>query len=470
MTPTLIKTLGAGVLACGVTALASSGPLSAQTVTTEPAGAQAFSPENAILNTAIPFSVGAREAQQALRGSFGWATFQEGLVQGSYFRFDPDGYARFSPSPRLDTDVFEVICRPRTYVCMARKGPMTLTLSSTGQVQLKLEQSTTQDQFFLNDGFAELQIPARIIGTLDQQLETLLGSGGTLVTRRNGNVLEEVPLTGFPVVTAYLRWLVARQDYAVLPTNWPVPRTGGPNPDALTQPVNWNGAGRAVAVPVAVDPAQIPADSDAALPAEQAIQDVNSAANMPLAGTNPAAPSDATLAALQAEVAVLRDMLIAQTGAGGTQMPAAFGTASPLNSAPRTHWTRDPSLQSDLLSLEQELGAMTDPQDPMPADAPPAMPEDFGEEARHLHYLTVSMGLDAKTALMILQLRASDESLIETSDPPTAVDLLSGLTPALPLPSDMAVQHAAQLESSRSGSASGDDYQPLTDYFRSLAN
>ena len=95
----------------------------ASTVTledTRPSGAEAFTPDNAILNTAVPFAVGAREAQQSLRTAFGWPTFQEGLVKGVYFRFDPDGYARFSPSPRLDTDVFEVICRPRTYTCMAR--------------------------------------------------------------------------------------------------------------------------------------------------------------------------------------------------------------------------------------------------------------------------------------------------------------------------------------------------------------
>ncbi|MEC8574047.1 MAG: hypothetical protein VXZ09_10465, partial [Pseudomonadota bacterium] len=91
-----------------------SQPASAQ-VQAPPRGPEVFASENAILDTSLPFAIGAREAQQALRGSFGWPTFQEGLVEGVYFRFDPDGYARFSPSPRLDTDVFEVICRPRTY-------------------------------------------------------------------------------------------------------------------------------------------------------------------------------------------------------------------------------------------------------------------------------------------------------------------------------------------------------------------
>ena len=86
----------------------------------QPRSNEAFASENAILDTSVLFAIGAREARQELRGSFGWPTFQEGLVEGVYFRFDPDGYARFSPTPRLDTDVFEVICRPRTHSCTAR--------------------------------------------------------------------------------------------------------------------------------------------------------------------------------------------------------------------------------------------------------------------------------------------------------------------------------------------------------------
>ncbi|MEM1302079.1 MAG: hypothetical protein AAGH17_05810 [Pseudomonadota bacterium] len=456
MTPKLIKTLIAGVLASGVAALAIPGAPLAQSMTTEPAGAQAFSPENAIVNTAIPFGVGAREAQQALRGSFGWATFQEGLVLGSYFRFDPDGYARFSPSPRLDTDVFEVICRPRTYVCMARKGPMTLTLNSTGHIQIKLEQSTAQDQFFLNDGFSELQVPPRVLGTLDQQLEALLSSGGTLVTRRNGNVLEEVPLTGFPVVAAYLKWVTARQDYTVLPADWPVPRSGGPNPDTLTQPVNWTGAGRPVAVPVATDPALIPPNGLAATGGSSA------------AGTG--TQSGETLAALQAEVAFLRDMLIAQTGAGvqpatshsAVTMPG-FGTQQPQV----TSWTREPSLQADLAALEQDLSIARPATQHDRSDAGHSMatlPDDFGEEAKHLHYLTVRMGLDAKTAIMILQLRQSDETLMTDAKPTSAVEVLSGLTPTTSQTALIGLSTAPLLASPAT------DYQPLTDYFQGLTN
>ena len=70
--------------------LGLSFPVSAQKVTAD--DSDSFTPENAILDTSILFAIGAREARQELRGSFGWPTFQEGLVEGVYFRFDPDGY------------------------------------------------------------------------------------------------------------------------------------------------------------------------------------------------------------------------------------------------------------------------------------------------------------------------------------------------------------------------------------------
>jgi hypothetical protein len=80
-----------------------------------------FDAANAVINTDQLFAIGAREGSQAIRGSFGWPTFQKGLVDRVYFRFDPDGYARFAATPRLDTDVFEVHCKPRTKQCTALK-------------------------------------------------------------------------------------------------------------------------------------------------------------------------------------------------------------------------------------------------------------------------------------------------------------------------------------------------------------
>ena len=150
----------------------------AQTALTPPE--DSFASENAVLDTSILFAIGAREARQELRGAFGWPTFQEGLVDGVYFRFDPDGYARFSPTPRLDTDVFEVICRPRTYTCLGRRGPVQVTLTNRGQLQLQIEGVTDADSFAVAEGIEELPLPRTILQPLDPRLETLLGSGGDL--------------------------------------------------------------------------------------------------------------------------------------------------------------------------------------------------------------------------------------------------------------------------------------------------
>ena len=187
--------------------------------------AETFTSENAILDTSILFAIGAREALQELRGSFGWPTFQEGLVEGVYFRFDPDGYARFAPTPRLDSDVFEVICRPRTFSCMGRKGLLSFMLNDRGLLQLTLENAVEGDRFFVVEGITELEVPARIVQPLDGQLEVLLGSSDELIIRRGQNEVDRVSLAGFNAVAAYLRWIKARQDYTVLPRGWPVPNS-----------------------------------------------------------------------------------------------------------------------------------------------------------------------------------------------------------------------------------------------------
>lgn len=225
---------------CLSVAILSGGwaPASGQPAIAQDRSAEAFASENAVLDTAIPFAIGAREARRALRGAFGWPSFQEGLVEGVYFRFDPDGYARFAPTPRLDVDVFEVICRPRTYTCAARKDGLEVFLTDRGQLQMRLENALAGDLFFVSEGVSEIQVPERILQPLDVQLELLLGTGGELSTRRGGTEVSRVSLKGFSAVSAYLRWIVARQDYAVSPRGWPVPNaetTGG-----MTKPAAWN--------------------------------------------------------------------------------------------------------------------------------------------------------------------------------------------------------------------------------------
>ncbi len=199
-----------------------------------------FDSENAILDTSILFSIGAQEASQSLRGSFGWPTFQEGLVEGVYFRFDPDGYARFSPVPRLDVDVFEVICRPRTYNCLARKGDLNIFLNARGQLQLKIEGIAEGDRFYLAEGVSEIELPESILQPLDNRFEALLLAGGELIVRRGGEEFERVSLVGFSASSTYLRWIAARQDYSILPRGWPVPNSRADTPGNVTQPTTWN--------------------------------------------------------------------------------------------------------------------------------------------------------------------------------------------------------------------------------------
>jgi hypothetical protein len=202
--------------------------------------ADSFTSENAILDTSILFAIGAREARQELRGSFGWPTFQEGLVEGVYFRFDPDGYARFSPSARLDKDVFEVICRPRTSACIGRKNGLAVALTSRGTLQLRMENIVETDQFFVADGITELQLPQNILHPLDPRLELLLSSGGELVIKRRDAEADRISLVGFAAVAAFLRWVSAGQDYVVLPRDWPVPNAPTSTTAlGLTQVANW---------------------------------------------------------------------------------------------------------------------------------------------------------------------------------------------------------------------------------------
>lgn len=192
----------------------------------EPGG---FAPENAILNTAVPFAIGAREARQDLRGSFGWPTFQEGLVEGVYFRFDPDGYARFAPSPRLDTDVFEVLCRPGTTNCLARKGDFSVFLNTQGALQLRVDDYRDSDTIFVSEGVTEIQLPPQVMMPLDARLESLLSVGGDMIIRRGDTENSRTSLTGFGAVTTYLRWVASNQNPSAFPNGWPIPSATTPS-------------------------------------------------------------------------------------------------------------------------------------------------------------------------------------------------------------------------------------------------
>ncbi len=181
----------------------------------------------AILDTAIPFAIGSREGEQTIRGSFGWPTFQEGFVQGVYFRFDPDGYARFSKSPRLDEDVFEVICDAGTTKCIAKKNSLEIGLTAQGQPHLNIIGLTPNDRFFISDRKSELPLPQSILGPIDQRLEVLLSTDGDLIVRRELETLQTFSLVGFSATVTYLRWISQNQSSFIFPRGWPVPSQQG---------------------------------------------------------------------------------------------------------------------------------------------------------------------------------------------------------------------------------------------------
>ena len=193
-----------------------------------------------ILDTSVLFAIGAREAEQALRGSFGWPTFQEGFVDRVYFRFDPDGYARFSTSPRLDEDVFEVICAESSTACLAKKPSLQIGLTVEGKVQIKIADITPQDTFFVSDRKSELPLPPTILEPLDARLETLLASGGHLIVKRQVETVQEISLAGFSAVATYLRWVAQGQSPRVFPRGWPVPaQVNAIQVGGLTQADAW---------------------------------------------------------------------------------------------------------------------------------------------------------------------------------------------------------------------------------------
>ncbi len=229
----IVKTVITGV--CISCILLNPSSLSAQTV-----DQTGFEQSTAILDTNVLFAIGAREADQAIRGAFGWPTFQEGFVEGVYFRFDPDGYARFSPSPRLDEDVFEIVCAKASTACIAKKNVLEVGLTPSGEIQIQLSGITPQDSFFVSDRKSELPLPPSILGPLAPRLEALLSGGGDLIIKREVEVIQTISLVGFSAVATYLRWVSQKQSPRVFPRGWPVPAQSLSQTSAgLTQPDQW---------------------------------------------------------------------------------------------------------------------------------------------------------------------------------------------------------------------------------------
>lgn len=426
--------------------------------TSSPAPEDSFASENAVLDTSILFSIGAREARQELRGAFGWPTFQEGLVEGVYFRFDPDGYARFAPSPRLDTDVFEVICRPRTLVCMGRKDSLQITLNNRGQVQLELANISEQDQFILSDGISELPLPPAILQPLEPRLELLLAAGGELVVRRNNNEVKRLSLAGFGAVVPYLRWVAARQDYTVLPRGWPVPNAAaGHDTPGLTQTSLWN--------------SPMPQPHVVTQPAA----DMAPATGMPQVG--------ADVAEVRGELNVLRAMLLdRQSPQGATSAPAQDAPNVDARLAELMQMVA--TLQSELTRLQESGNQAAAPSAPPPHMAaaqpvlgavPAPQTSDPRAVARHLEYLMTEIGLAPDVALMVVQQAQQSQQaaadVVATQHDQVVNDILQELRAQLP--DGGAVTYpdtqTGAFGTPRYSAVPNGEYQLLTDYFRSVA-
>jgi hypothetical protein len=417
-------------------------PVWAQGRVLQERSAEAFASENAILDTAIPFAIGAREARQALRGSFGWPSFQEGLVEGVYFRFDPDGYARFAPTPRLDVDVFEVICRTRTHVCAARKDGFEVFLTDRGQLQIRLEDALAGDTFFVSEGVSEIQVPERILQPLDVQLELLLGAGGDLITRRGGSEVARTSLKGFSAVTAYLRWIAARQDYAVLPRGWPVPNAASDS--SVTQPASWNSpmpqpqvlapgyaTGVGIAPATSVAPLTVPSQpSGAATITGAAVWPGQSGTMLPVQPSHEVEPGNTLdTEALRDELAELKALVVAVQHSGGSVPPIRDTavlhpdeTSNPWSPSSIAFRSADVAqllvvleeLQAQVATLQSARsdfaaaprGAGTEAKGLAPLRAPAAERQgqaDTAQDAERLAYLVKHLGYDAQTALTILK-------------------------------------------------------------------
>lgn len=429
----------------GAMVLAMTLDIAAQTQA-EPAPEDSFSLEAAILDTSIPFAVGAHEARQELRGAFGWPTFQEGLVEGVYFRFDPDGYARFSPTPRLDTDVFEVICRPRTHVCMARKGPMNITLSSKNQVQLEMENVTDADRFSIIDGISELQLPANILQPLDSRMEILLSAGGDLLISRSQKEVDRVSLSGFAAVISYLRWVSAQQDYNVLPRDWPIPNAVKASPSAaLTQSAAWASPmpQPAFANDFANGPERNPDVADVQSELRALREILFDKPMVSQSADNQAGPTDDALFEMRQTLAMLAEEVAELRAERAVEETASI----PEEGQHQTALSQGP------VSAEMSLTAMNKPQR--------IGQKDGHELAVHLDYLISEIGLDPAAAIAILQPELRPDLEPSSAEAISATQAFMDTQPSA-LGSEL---HQSQ---ARLAQMADPEYLLLSDYFKSV--
>ncbi len=225
--------------------------------------------QEAVLDTAKPFTADAAEIEQYLRGPVGWPTFQQGKAGELFFRFDPDGYARFGTTERLDEDYWEISCKPSPTDCTAQRGPVRLGVDKGGQITIKLEGAQPADGFSLDGTDGE---PAPLSALLSAPRVASLLKASSLTPASGG---EPLPINGLETVATYIRWVENDQvgelafdakphrPFAVLPPPKPAGQPPSATPKKLppgAQPASGASAAR---------PAVTPAAEDQAAPAPQ---------------------------------------------------------------------------------------------------------------------------------------------------------------------------------------------------------
>ncbi len=198
--------------------LASFGPNAPSTDAQE----DNFSPQNQLVDTSILFAAGAREEEQTLRGALGWPTFQEGQVLGVHYRFDPDAYARFGPTPTLDNDFFEVLCHPATRLCTATKQPIQIWMKDRETPRLSIRGISRNTHVYASDGASRIELPPDLLAELAPSVEQALLNASELVLETEGEAPRKISLAGFIPALVYIQWVAREQDPSVFPTGWPV--------------------------------------------------------------------------------------------------------------------------------------------------------------------------------------------------------------------------------------------------------
>lgn len=191
--------------------------------TTPEIRAENFSPQNQLVDTSILFAAGAREGEQTLRGALGWPTFQEGRVFGINYRFDPDGYARFGPTPTLDTDFFEVLCNPENRLCTATKEPIQLWMADENTPRFSIRGIAGNTRIFASDGTSKIELPHELLAELSPSVQEALVSASELILETEGDPPQKISMSGFIPALVYIQWIAKRQDPSVFPTGWPLP-------------------------------------------------------------------------------------------------------------------------------------------------------------------------------------------------------------------------------------------------------